>query len=850
MSQTIIDHTFQQVVDFVSQTNHSVFLTGKAGTGKTTLLKYIKANCLKQMAVVAPTGVAAINAGGTTIHSLFQLPFQPFLPEHSKQLLQTLKLQRQRLNLLRQLELLIIDEVSMVRCDILDAIDAVLRSVRRQHHIPFGGVQLLLIGDMFQLPPVIKNEDWEILSSVYSSPFFFDCKVLQEQKPIYIELTKVYRQNDQTFIDLLNKVRNNKMDEAALKLLNSRYIANISDDKLKQTITLTTHNYKADSINQNALSSLKGKAYTYKATINGNFPDRNYPVDENLVLKQGAQVMFLKNDTEKRYFNGKIGTITEISADTIKVTCADDKTVIDVSKEVWENINYSVNKSTNKIEEDKQGDFLQYPLRLAWAITIHKSQGLTFDEVIIDAQEAFSAGQVYVALSRCRSLEGLILKTPLDNRSLNNDQNVLSFSETGVTQGDVSQTFQQAKKSYLTQLLFQLFLFTDAIQLKQELKGYIDLHKKHLTPAAVTWFQTLHSLLETLQGTAEKFNTQLQSLFAQAVNPEQDEQLQERISKASSYFDKELLGIIKHLKEHTLTTESKLAHQDITPLLNTLYDELFTKQFFIAACGKGFILQEFVKQKLKLQLPSVRLNAYATSKSQALNTAVSHPNLLRELMAVRDEIVDETGQPIYMIANKQTLEEMAEYLPQRSGDLLMIKGFGKAKTDAFGERFLEVIKNYCAEHQLESNMVAKNPQLKKKEKKSTSTKLSTGKKEVSIDITSETTVSDLSKIKLDTKQTSYLLYLQLKDLAAVAQERKLTVGTIEGHLAHFVKKGLLPINDFIPNAKQVIIETALAKTTKEEGLTGIMGILPTGYTYGEVRMVQAHLEWKAEMVNG
>lgn len=837
MTEPIIDETFQQVVDFVTQTNQSVFLTGKAGTGKTTLLRYIKLHCTKQMAVVAPTGVAAVNAGGTTIHSLFQLPFQPFLPQHTRQLLETVKYQRNRLTLLRQLELLIIDEVSMVRADVLDAIDAVLRSVRRRHNEAFGGVQVLLIGDMFQLPPVIKNEEQIILSSVYPSAFFFDAQVLQHHKPVYIELKKVFRQSDQTFIDLLNKVRNNQMDAPAIALINSRYNPHLTQAQLQQRITLTTHNHKADAINQTALANLKGKTFYFKATVKGHFPERNYPADETLGLKLGARVMFLKNDPEKRFFNGKIGLITAISDTEIKVRSEGDTYDITVVPETWENINYAVNKSTNQIEEDKQGEYSQYPLRLAWAITIHKSQGLTFDEVIIDAQEAFSAGQVYVALSRCRSLEGLTLKTPLHIQSLYNDQNVLSFSETATHQDSIHNTFRTAKKNYIAVVLLQLFQFAELLDLCNDLKGYIQLHQKHLSHAGLTWFQELYTKLETIQSTASKFKLQLEPLTTLSLNPESDLALQERISKAAIYFETQLQTIVQHLKNHVLTTESKITHQDISPLLQSLYEETYTKHYLINGCTNGFILQTFVKHKLQLLLPPIRLSAYATAKHD-FKSNTSHPALLRALFLLRDDIVEETGQPIYMIAKKETLEEMAEFLPLKISDLFMIKGFGKARVEAYGERFLQLVQNYCNETNIESNMLAKNPAMKKKEKA----------KKIKIEKTKAEPKDEgkTSEPKVNTKQKSFELFQQLNSIEAVAKERGFSVSTIEGHLAHYIKNGTLSINSLVTPERLQVMEAVLNKVNSNEGLTAALGLLPVGYGYGELKMVLAHREWMQE----
>ena len=412
---------FNIAVDLVNQSSRNIFLTGKAGTGKTTFLKYIRDNSSKQMAIVAPTGVAAINAGGVTIHSFFQLPFSPFVPEskgfgnndaiadkHS--LLSRLRLTGEKKKVIQELELLVIDEISMVRCDTLDAIDTVMRHIRQRRFERFGGVQVLFIGDMFQLPPVVPEQEWRILSEFYNSPYFFDSKVILDEPPVYIEFTKIYRQSEERFINLLNQVRNNEMDESGMEILDSRFQPAFRRSKDDGYIILTTHNRKADTTNSEELQKINERTYSYTAKIEGDFSEKAYPPDEQLLLKIGAQVMFIKNDLEKvrRYFNGKIGTVTRIEDDKIFVLCKNETDEIEVKKETWENIRYSVNKTTRQMEEDVLGSFTQYPLRLAWAITIHKSQGLTFEKAIIDAGEAFAPGQVYVALSRCTSLGGMI----------------------------------------------------------------------------------------------------------------------------------------------------------------------------------------------------------------------------------------------------------------------------------------------------------------------------------------------------------------------------------------------------------------------------------------------------------
>ncbi|HEY6899423.1 MAG TPA: AAA family ATPase, partial [Puia sp.] len=430
---------FQIAVQYINQTSRPVFLTGKAGTGKTTFLKYIRENSFKKMAVVAPTGVAAINAGGTTMHSFFQLPFGPFLPvprygwnenapnfTDPNSLFKNIRFNASKRELLQELELLIIDEISMVRADMLDAVDFILRHFRQQPLQPFGGIQVLYIGDLYQLPPVVSKTEWNLLQEHYASPFFFDSKVVRTQQPVYLELDKIYRQNEAEFIDILNKVRSNRISADHLERLNDYYQPDFIPSKHDNYITLTSHNHKADSINQEQLASLPGRSHSFEASITGEFSDKSLPAEKTLTLKEGAQVMLIKNDKGevRRYFNGKIGTIRSIKDDKLTITFPDEPDELTLEKETWRNIRYQYDKDEDKIEEEELGTFRQYPIRLAWAITIHKSQGLTFEKAVIDAGESFAAGQVYVALSRLTDLKGLVLRSRITPGAIRTDPHI------------------------------------------------------------------------------------------------------------------------------------------------------------------------------------------------------------------------------------------------------------------------------------------------------------------------------------------------------------------------------------------------------------------------------------------
>lgn len=823
----ITNTAFQLASDFVNYTNASLFLTGKAGTGKTTFLKHVKENEVKNTVVVAPTGVAAINAGGTTIHSFFQLPFTPFIPvstgygandtisdKHS--LISRLRLTNDRKEVMQKLELLIIDEISMVRCDVLDAIDTVLRHVRSQHTVPFGGVQVLLIGDMYQLPPVIKNEESELLSPYYKSEYFFNSHVIESQQPVYVELNKIYRQNDSAFVQVLNQVRNNEMDQDGYELLHSRYLPDLYPAREENYITLTTHNSKADAINFKALNELTGKVLNFDATIEGEFYEKSYPADVNLKLKIGTQVMFLKNDAEKvrRYFNGKIGIVDKIEDDKIFVQCKGEATTIEVRKEKWKNIRYALDKTTNQIEENEIGSFTQFPLRLAWAITIHKSQGLTFEKAIIDAGEAFAPGQVYVALSRCTTLQGMILHSRINNHSLRSDKRIGEFATNQRTSAAQLQLLQQAKHIFQADTLVQLFDFFEQQLNSKALLVFITAQTSVFNSEALLWAKTIHTLLEKMDGIATKFLPQLKELLNQTELPEHNHALQKRLIGASIHFCTELENCIQQINKCNAVTDSKTVALDGNKLLAELYQCICLRKHLFAGCKDGFMINNFLLQKRTFVKPYLSVNLYA-GKSAYQKIDSPYPELYKQLRKKRDDLCEQKNIPVFMVANSNSLDEMARYLPQTFDELNQISGFGKVKTQQFGEAFLSIINAYCEENNLHTNMEAMPVKAKRKEK----------------------TV----EVKTDTKTASFVLYKEGKTMAEIATERNLAVATIEGHLSYFVGIGEIDINNLVSAEKQLSIKEAVAKYGYEVHKT-IMENIPAGISYGEVKIVLATLK--------
>lgn len=581
---------FNLAEDFVRNTSRLVFLTGKAGTGKTTFLKHIKETTTKKAVVVAPTGVAAINARGVTIHSFFQLPFTPFVPEMEKgserspdmadryALLKNIKIDSDKRRLFKELELLIIDEVSMVRCDVLDAIDTTLRHFRRKPFVPFGGVQVLFIGDLFQLPPVVPDDQWEILKHYYGGPFFFDAYVLRHTRPLYLELKTIYRQKDARFITLLNNIRNNRVGDGDMELLNDRYHPDFESGPEEHYVTITTHNYKADAINMGALSVLPAPLFQFDGEITGDFPSRNFPTDKVLRLKEGAQIMFIKNDAEKvrRYYNGKIGRISRIEPEKIVVVFPDEPEELEVTKDTWVNIRYTLNPQTHQVEEEVLGTFTQYAIRLAWAITIHKSQGLTFERVIIDAGNAFAAGQVYVALSRCTSLHGVVLRSKIFRERIMTDERVIRFAGEESSPDQLAPILEAEKKLFLMNSLLEIFDWSTTIDELEKFLESLEKKKFHDKQQAVNLILSLLEAARDQHLHAQKFQEQLRKMASSESGLHL--MMQQRVTSASVYFttqldDSFLFPLKEHQAEIRGMTRVKTYLKELKTLIGFLKDQ-------------------------------------------------------------------------------------------------------------------------------------------------------------------------------------------------------------------------------------------------------------------------------------
>lgn len=828
---------------FIENTGTHLFLTGKAGTGKTTFLRELKAKSPKRMVVVAPTGIAAINAGGVTIHSFFQLPFAPYVPDTKFMSAQTFhKFGKEKINIIRSMDLLVIDEVSMVRADLLDAIDAVLRQYRDRHK-PFGGVQILMIGDLQQLAPVVKEEDWQLLSPYYDTAFFFGSRTLKETEYVTIELKKVYRQSDSTFLNLLNKIRENTADESVLAELNKRYLPGFRPREEEGYIRLTTHNYQAQQYNDRQLTALPGQPYSFRAKTEGTFPESAYPADEILTVKKGAQIMFIKNDSsgEHRFYNGKIGLVTDVCKDGIRVRGNGDAESFLLETEEWTNSKYTLNPVTKEITEEVEGRFRQYPVRLAWAITIHKSQGLTFERAIIDANASFAHGQVYVALSRCKSLEGLVLGSPLRQEAIISDDTIDHFTREVEALSPDRQKLNKLQRQYFYELLCEQF---DFHSLERHFALVLRLLDEHL-------YRLYPKLLERYKGTYELYKANITKVgdtfrlqYTELVNATDDyvgdRQLQSRLISGARYFREKLEEILFPLVSETkVQTDNKEIKKKITEALGVLRVALHVKKGTLLSTEEhGFSVSTYLKQKAILTITEEngegrrekgegkRERGGQRADKIEVPTDILHPELYKQLIAWRNSEAAQAGVPVYTIIQQKAILGIVNLLPVDVPSLVRIPYFGKKGAEKYGDVLLNMVNNYVKENNVERPEMPEVPKKKIKEE---------------VVATKPDATVIVKTPKQDTKEVSFSMFRQGMNIEEIAKARELVTGTIAGHLEHYVRSGVIRINDLVPQEKVNKITQYLQQHADAPSITLIKAGLGDDVSYADIRLVMASL---------
>ncbi|WP_202899941.1 helix-turn-helix domain-containing protein [Polaribacter irgensii] len=798
-----INPELELALQFIEKTDRNLFITGKAGTGKTTFLHKIKSESLKRMVIVAPTGVAAINAKGVTIHSFFQMPFGPILPNQIANTNQQRKFSKTKIDIIKSLDLVIIDEISMVRADLLDAIDQVMRRYKNRDKV-FGGAQILMIGDLQQLAPVVKPNEWSLLQQHYDTVYFFSAKAYEEANVVSIELKHIYRQKNEVFIKILNEIRTNTLSDTSAKILNKNYNPSFSPAKEEGYITLTTHNNRANLINNSELNKLKIRPVFFNAVISGKFSENAFPNAERLELKVGAQVMFIKNDSsaEKRYYNGKIGIITAISKESVSVQCGDEVDEIVTEKETWSNINYAINEETKAIKEEMIGAFTQIPLRLAWAITIHKSQGLTFERAIIDAEASFAHGQTYVALSRCTSLEGLVLKTPITSSAIINDSTVSLFNE-GVEENHPDERIlNESEKDFQLNLISELFDFQPFLYPTIRLIDIFYKNQTSIKGAVIEHLQTLKDEgVVTLMKVANGFKNQLLQISEDAILPENSSQIQERFTKAIAYF----LNITKNniqkpLAAISFSTDNKAVQKDFSKQFESLQEKLEEKLFTLHKMTNCFKVQAYLQVRAKAVLQKME----PVKKKQL--PSKRDPILALKLRELRDGISKSLEIPHFQIFTQETLYALCDELPRSEASLLNIVGLGKTRVTKYGEEILEAIEAYCSE-----NGINKFNEQKKEDKK-------------------------------PTKQVSFELFKSGLAIKDIAKERSLTIGTIENHLANYISSGDIDILELIELKRYKKIRDEIETAGAVKGLTALKEKVNGSITYMELKMVLMSME--------
>lgn len=818
--QEFINKELELAEKFVQETGCNIFLTGKAGTGKTTFLQKTAQITSKRFIVTAPTGVAAINAKGVTLHSFFQLPFSPFIPG-SDSGDKRFKISKEKRNIIKNLDLLIIDEISMVRSDVLDSIDLVLRNFRNSPK-PFGGVQLLMIGDLCQLSPVVKNEELNILQNYYDSPYFFSSHALKKTEFITIELKHIYRQKDEKFINILNKLRDNIFDSQVKQELEKRYIKGFVPEHDEGWMILTTHNKTAQSFNKDRMDELDEKSFYFNASVSGDFPFNNYPAPEVLELKKGAQVMFLRNDPspEKQYFNGKTGLVTYMDEEKIKVFCPDDEKEISVFPIEWENIKYGLDDN-NEIKAEITGKFIQFPIKPAWAITIHKSQGLTFEKAVIDAGNAFTHGQIYVALSRCTSLEGLVLSSPILNFPKTDDV-VENFHKTLETNLSLEKYLENSKIIYQQNLIFECFDFSN---LDRFFRRFYYLCKNNSNAVLISDSENFEKIKPVLEDeifpVSEKFKNQLQNIFIEKKLPEKDDYLIDRIIKGSSWFFERLEKIRYFFENLSFETDNKEIKKQIDNSFNNLFQELETKVLSLKSCENGFSPQLYLRAVSKGQTDFSPEKKKKESKPLFNESDIEHGEVFSLLKEWRAEKAKEENVPHFQILHQSVIIQISVILPQNEKELMKIKGIGPKTNEKYGKELLEIVNKYRKENKIEKVVLPEteekenDPEPEKKKKKGGE----------------------------DTKKISFDLYKKGLSIEQIAKERGLVLSTIEKHLSFFIEKGELDIKDFISAEKldKIIEEIRIQKN--DTSLREIKEKLGDDFSYGEIKMAVSYFRY-------
>lgn len=703
----------------VENTGMHMFLTGKAGTGKTTFLKELKLRSPKRMVVTAPTGIAAINAEGMTLHSFFQLPFAPYIPDtvfNAGKDAYRYRFSKEKIRIIRSIDLLVIDEISMVRADLLDAVDSVLRRYRSSH-LPFGGVQLLMIGDLQQLAPVVKAEERELLSKHYDTPYFFSSRALAETQYATIELKQTYRQTDAHFLNLLNRVRTNTADRRVLEELNRRYKPLFVPPKEERYIRLTTHNILAQNINERELGKIDRPTFVFNAVITGKFPEYSYPTDETLTLKQGAQIMFVKNDRspEKRYFNGMIGEITAIDEKGFYVRSKDYPEEIRVEQEQWDNSRYTLNEKTMEITEEIEGTFSQFPVRLAWAITIHKSQGLTFSHAIIDAHDSFAHGQVYVALSRCRTLEGMVLSTPLGSGAIICDNTVERYTSGIERRTPSGDNIEEWEKRYFHQLLSELFGFSQVSQCFEDVQRLLVEHFHRLYPQTLERFNALSPVLqEKITDVSQRFANQYTRLVSEQADFASSTLLQQRLMQGATYFAQELLPFVELAQGLSLPTDNKTLKKRVDETTDKFRHAVSLKHSLLEHVKEhGFQTGDYLKRKAILALEAEEDETSVPAKKSAKKSKetklevpedILYPNLYKHITTWRGKKAREAGLPAYCILQQKAVLGIVNLLPDTPKALHRIPYLGKVSIEKYGDELLEIICRYMKDNDLKTNI--------------------------------------------------------------------------------------------------------------------------------------------------